>query len=47
MAILIELRKEAKKRRDFETGDAIRNRLAAAGIMLKDEKDGSTSYTIA
>ncbi|GAA4464413.1 cysteine--tRNA ligase [Nemorincola caseinilytica] len=46
LALLIEIRKDAKKRKDFATSDQIRNRLAEAGIQLKDEKDGSVSYSI-
>jgi cysteinyl-tRNA synthetase len=33
-------------RKDFATSDQIRNKLTAAGITLKDEKDGSVSYTV-
>jgi cysteinyl-tRNA synthetase len=43
---LIEIRKDAKSRKDFATSDKIRNQLADMGIQLKDEKDGSISYTI-
>lgn len=43
--VLIELRKEAKAKKDFATSDAIRNKLLEAGIQLKDEKDGSVSWT--
>jgi cysteinyl-tRNA synthetase len=45
--LLIEIRKDAKARKDFATSDKIRNQLTAMGIQLKDEKDGSMSYTIA
>ncbi len=45
MNVLIDLRKDAKKRKDFATSDAIRNKLAEAGILLKDEKDGGMSYS--
>ena len=38
----IRLRAEAKARRDFATSDAIRDRLAAIGIVLKDTKAGTT-----
>jgi cysteinyl-tRNA synthetase len=44
--LLIEIRKDAKTRKDFATSDKIRNQLAAMGIQLKDEKDGSMSYTL-
>jgi len=46
MQVLIDIRKEARTRKDFATSDQIRNKLAEAGIQLKDEKDGSVSYTI-
>ncbi|MBS1589384.1 MAG: cysteine--tRNA ligase [Bacteroidetes bacterium] len=46
MSVLIDIRKEARKRKDWTTSDEIRNKLAAFGIMLKDEKDGSMSYAI-
>lgn len=46
LGLLIEIRKDARKRKDFATSDQIRNKLAEAGVMLKDEKDGSMSYTI-
>jgi len=39
---LIELRAEARKRKDFATSDAIRNRLTELGIALEDGKDGTT-----
>jgi cysteinyl-tRNA synthetase len=38
----IRLRAEAKARKDYATGDAIRDRLAAIGITLKDTKEGTT-----
>jgi len=47
LTMLITMRKEAKQRKDFATSDQIRNQLAAFGIILKDEKDGTVSYTIA
>lgn len=46
LELLINIRKEAKSRKDFMTSDKIRNELAALGVQLKDEKDGGTSYTI-
>ncbi|MBX2972555.1 MAG: cysteine--tRNA ligase, partial [Flavobacteriales bacterium] len=38
----IRMRAEAKGRRDFAASDAIRERLAALGINLKDTKEGTT-----
>ncbi|MBS1730496.1 MAG: cysteine--tRNA ligase [Bacteroidetes bacterium] len=46
LQVLIDLRKIAKAKKDFVTSDRIRNELSAAGILLKDEKDGSVSYSI-
>lgn len=46
LSLLIEIRKDARTRKDFATSDQIRNKLQEAGIVLKDEKDGSVSYTI-
>ena len=46
LSLLIEIRKDARIRKDWATSDQIRNRLAEAGVLLKDEKDGSVSYTI-
>jgi cysteinyl-tRNA synthetase len=37
---LIEERQEARRNRDFARSDAIRNELAAKGIILEDTKDG-------
>jgi len=45
MQLLIDIRKEAKSRKDYVTSDKIRNHLQQLGIMLKDEKDGNMSYT--
>ena len=47
LQLLIDIRKEAKRRKDFVTSDKIRNELATLGVQLKDEKDGGMSYTIA
>ncbi|MGB5006355.1 MAG: DALR domain-containing protein, partial [Ferruginibacter sp.] len=46
MDLVIEIRKEAKAKRDFATSDKIRNQLAAVGINLKDEKGGEMSWDI-
>ena len=44
MELLIEIRKEAKNKKDFVTSDKIRNELAKLGIVLKDEKGGGMSW---
>jgi cysteinyl-tRNA synthetase len=44
MDLLIELRKAAREKKDFATGDQIRNSLAAMGITLEDAKGGATSW---
>ncbi len=46
MQLLIDIRKEAKAKKDFVTSDKIRNQLARLGIMLKDEKGGETSWSV-
>jgi cysteinyl-tRNA synthetase len=45
LSLLIDLRKDARSRKDYATSDKIRNQLAEMGIMLKDEKDGTVSYS--
>jgi cysteinyl-tRNA synthetase len=45
MDVLIELRREARTRKDYQTSDKIRNRLSEMGVLLKDEKDGSVSWS--
>jgi cysteinyl-tRNA synthetase len=45
MDLLVEIRKEAKSKKDFFTSDKIRKQLADLGIEMKDEKDGEISWT--
>lgn len=45
--VLIELRKEARSKKDWATSDKIRNQLAEIGIQLKDEKNGNISWSLA
>ncbi len=45
MELLIDIRKEAKSKKDFFTSDKIRKNLAALGIEMKDEKDGKISWS--
>ena len=44
--LLIQIRKEARMKKDFATSDKIRNELLALGVQLNDEKDGNISWTI-
>ena len=46
MDLLVDIRKEAKGKKDFATSDKIRNQLAQLGIALKDEKDGGMSWGV-
>jgi cysteinyl-tRNA synthetase len=46
MQLLIELRAEARAKKDFATGDKIRNSLTAMGITLEDRKGGATEWRI-
>ena len=46
MELLIDIRKEAKNKKDFATSDKIRNQLKEIGIMLKDEKGGEMSWEV-
>jgi cysteinyl-tRNA synthetase len=43
--LLIEIRRDARTRKDYATSDKIRNQLQQLGIDLKDEKDGGVSYS--
>ncbi|RXK88160.1 cysteine--tRNA ligase [Chlorobaculum sp. 24CR] len=42
MAVLLELRKEARASKDFATSDKIRDLLLQRGIEVKDTKEGAT-----
>jgi len=46
MNIVIDVRRKARKNRDFETADAIRDSLMSSGIELQDNADGTTTYRI-
>jgi cysteinyl-tRNA synthetase len=46
MNLLIEIRREAKAKKDYQTSDRIRKQLMEIGISLKDEKDGSVSFSL-
>ena len=45
--LLIDIRRDARSRKDYATSDKIRNQLLQLGIVLKDEKDGGVSFTFA
>ncbi len=44
MALLIELRAEARKQKNFALSDAIRDKLKAVGITLEDHPDKTTTW---
>lgn len=44
--LLITMRNEAKANKDWPTSDALRDKLIAAGIQIKDTKEGTT-YSMA
>ena len=46
MQLLIDIRKEAKEKKDYATSDKIRKQLLTQGIVLKDEKDGNMSWNL-
>ncbi len=45
MGLLIELRAEARKKKDFATSDQIRKRLGEIGVVLED-RPGGTEWTV-
>lgn len=44
MNLLLQLRKEARDRKDYATSDTIRDELSRQGIRLEDRKDGTTTW---
>ena len=46
IADLVEQRLAARKARDFKRADQIREELASQGIVLMDNKDGTTSWEV-
>jgi cysteinyl-tRNA synthetase len=44
---LIASRKEARAARDFAESDRIRDELADLGVVVKDNRDGTTSWELA
>jgi cysteinyl-tRNA synthetase len=45
MDLILEMRKEARTNKNWNTSDLIRDRLASLNIQVKDEKDGAVSWT--
>ncbi len=45
LELLIEIRKDAKAKKDYATSDKIRNQLQELGIVMKDNKDGGISIS--
>lgn len=43
--LLLEVRKSARTKKDFELSDKIRDNLKDLGIEIKDTKDGNASYS--
>jgi cysteinyl-tRNA synthetase len=43
---LVEARNAARKARNFQESDRLRDELAALGVALKDNKDGTTSWEV-
>ena len=46
MSVIINLRKDARSEKNWDLSDQIRDELSGAGIQLKDDSDGKTSYSI-
>lgn len=44
--VLIDIRKQAKSEKNFALADQIRDQLKEAGVQLKDEKGGGTTYDV-
>jgi cysteinyl-tRNA synthetase len=47
VALLIEKRDAARNKKNFSESDRIRDELAAMGVVLKDNKDGTTTWEVA
>ena len=45
LELLVEIRKDARTKKDFATSDKIRNQLQQLGVVMKDDKDGQISIS--
>ncbi len=45
MDVILEIRKNARENKDWTTSDLIRDKMAAAGITIKDSREGTTWNT--
>jgi cysteinyl-tRNA synthetase len=46
MDLILDLRKEARSRKDWASSDKIRDHLAKANIQIKDNKDGQSTWEL-
>ncbi|RRD40268.1 cysteine--tRNA ligase [Leptotrichia sp. OH3620_COT-345] len=46
MKLLLKIRSDARKNKNFELSDEIRDGLRKIGVEIKDNKDGTTDYTL-
>ncbi len=46
MTLLLDMRRDAKAHKDYATADRIRDALTPHGVKIKDNPDGTTSYTL-
>jgi cysteinyl-tRNA synthetase len=44
---MVAARNAARKAKDFKESDRIRDELKAMGVVLKDNKDGTTTWEVA
>ena len=42
MSLILDIRKNAKQKKDFSTSDQIRDSLSNFGFQIKDEKEGTS-----
>jgi cysteinyl-tRNA synthetase len=46
LELVSEMRREARNRKDYASSDRIRDTLQSMGILLKDGKDGASTWTV-